>query len=118
VRQRQRAVRGKAKENREAEASGKKVTIKVLRVLAYALIVIGFIDAAVWLGMFYHYANTRPHHREPQNGRVIPLYDHGMVSYLTKEEDNRMTLLSYSAVIICAGGAILEGIRNWQGRKP
>ena len=47
-----------------------------------------------------------------------PSYDHGMVSYLTKEEDNRMTLLSYSAVIICAGGAILEGIRNWQGRKP
>lgn len=56
------------------------MTIKALRALA--LIVIGWVDAAAWLSLFYHYAITRPHHREPQNGRVIPLYDHGTVSYL------------------------------------
>jgi len=81
------------------------------RVAAYALIVVGALSAVSWLGLFFYYSETRPHHPEPENGRVIALNNHGQLSYLTGEEDRWMTLLSFGAAFMAIGGAILATVR-------
>jgi hypothetical protein len=62
----------------------------------------------VWLfhfNVWYHYVDTRPAHPDPSQGRTYVLNNHGSYRYLTKQEDNTLTMLTVVAfsLFICAG---------------
>ena len=52
---------------------------------------IGLSEYSLW----EHYVVTRPRARQVEPGRTMPLVSHGVVVYLTRNEKQRLTLLSY-----------------------
>ena len=78
-----------------------------LRYAGYFLVVVGFLAAMAWVYFYIYLSKTRPHFPDPQIGRTIPLNNHGTISYLTAEEDDYMTLLSYAGGFIGAAGILI-----------
>ena len=46
-----------------------------------------------WYSLWEHYVATRPRSKDAQVGRVIPLVSHGIVVYLTQEEQRKLKVL-------------------------
>ena len=83
---------------------------KPARILAQLLC---FSGLAVWLFHFYvryQYDGTRPLHPDAFSGRVYPQNSHGHVVYLTKEEDARITKLTFLAFSLFGAGFLVEGL--------
>ncbi len=58
---------------------------------------LGLVCAVSYL--WYDYAYTWPRVPQPDQGRVYALNTHGLIVYLTKEEQLRLSLLEGAAVI-------------------
>jgi hypothetical protein len=64
-------------------------------IAAVAMIVLVCALSYLW----YDYAYTRPRVSQPDQGRVYALNTHGLIVYLTKEEQFRLSLLQGAVVI-------------------
>ena len=57
----------------------------------------------VWLSyadLWDHYAHTRPRLAQPDQGRVYALNTHGLIVYLTKDEQCRLDLLQWTGITL------------------
>lgn len=60
----------------------------------FAMFVSGFSHVYLWL----QYAHTRPRFVQPDHGRVYALNTHGLIVYLTKDEQFRLDLLQWISI--------------------
>src|SRR5438132_1492508 len=82
---------------------------------------------AGWIGMamlvvtcslyyvWYDYAYTRPRVPRPDQGRIYALNTHGLVVYLTKEEQFRLYLLEGTSIILVVSFALIAVLVIRQG---
>ncbi len=60
--------------------------------LQVTLFIGGLAASLCWYSLWEHYVKTRPRTIQSETDRVIPLRSHGLVVYLTKNEDRKLTL--------------------------
>jgi hypothetical protein len=79
----------------------------VKRILGFLLVVIGLGAGASDFYLINYYASVLPRSQIPEEGRVIPMNDHGVVIFLNKTQDSLVTWLQVTAVIVAAVGGLL-----------
>jgi len=84
--------------------------------LQVALFILTMAASVMWLSLWDHYVQTRP--REPQSasGRVIPLFSHGVVVYLTQEERGKLTLIYRVGCTVAVSGVLVYLFKRPFGR--
>ena len=60
----------------------------------FAMFVVGFSHLYLW----FQYVHTRPRFVQPEQGRVYALNNHGLIVYLTKDEQFRLDLLMWTEI--------------------
>lgn len=65
-------------------------------VVVFAMLIVALSHLYLW----YQYAHTRPKLAQPDQGRVYALNTHGLIVYLTKEEQFRLDLLMWTAITL------------------
>ena len=88
--------------------------IAVWREAGYVLIAAGCAMGLVFLYLFFLYLGASPHAPQVIAGNVVPLYNHGSVVFITKQQDLVLTLLQIGGVITRATGGLLAK----HGRSP
>ena len=78
----------------------------------FAMFVVGLSHVYLWL----QYAHTRPKFAQPDQGRVYALNTHGLIVYLTKDEQFRLDLLQWTAIafLLCFFAIIVFRIQQKQ----
>ena len=81
-------------------------------VVLFAMSVAGFSHLYLW----YQYVHTRPRFAQPDQGRVYAINNHGLIVYLTKDEQFRLDLLMWTTIIfaLCFGWIIAFRLQQKQ----
>ena len=92
---------------------------KIWRLIGKALILlsvcVGLIDTYLW----FRFLDTRPAHPDPSQGRVYVMNNHGIYRYLTKKEDNLLTVMPVISISLFVGaGLIYYFVLGKRPRKP
>lgn len=78
--------------------------------------ILGVSALGLWLacvGLFLHYAATRPRSPRPDEGRVYSINNHGVYAYLNQSENMWLWLLAATAV----GMFIVAALIDRMGRR-
>ena len=76
--------------------------------LQVALFILTLATGAAWYSLWEHYVQTRPRIMQSAVGRVIPLHSHGLVVYLTKDEQDWLTLIYFTGSVLALSVVVIH----------